>query len=159
MSLMRASFLSTALSALVFLACGGEDATRGSAAKSPSGGSAKGAAAEGSSGPARPVTSLRRAQIRAAVAAGLGSLLQNVTFEDMPSMTNGKFHGFVIQSINPELGVDLRPGDVITRVNGIVPEQPDDADAALRSLEKAAALKVEFEREGKPRTLELPIVD
>jgi type II secretory pathway component PulC len=82
-----------------------------------------------------------------------------VTFEDMPSMTNGKFHGFVIQAINPELGVDLRPGDVITRVNGIVPEQPDDADAALRSLDKAAALKVEFEREGKPRTLELPIVD
>jgi type II secretory pathway component PulC len=105
------------------------------------------------------VTSLTRAQVKRTIAEGLGMFLQNVSFEDWPVMHEGKFYGFKIKSINMDWGVDLRPGDVVTRVNGIVPERPDEADAALRSLEKAAALKVEFEREGKPRTLELPITD
>jgi len=74
-------------------------------------------------------------------------------------MHEGKFHGFKIKSINPDWNVDIKPGDVITRVNGIVPEHPEEADAALRSLEKAASLKIDYERDGKPRTLELPIVD
>jgi type II secretory pathway component PulC len=108
---------------------------------------------------AQPVTSLRRARVKEAITQGVGAFLQNVTVEDWPVMHEGKFHGFKIKTINTEWGVDLKPGDVVTRVNGIVPEHPDDADAALRALEKAAALKVEFERDGKTRTLELPIVD
>ena len=66
-----------------------------------------------------------------------------------------------LQDQGDQHGVGRRsaPGDVVTRVNGIVPEHPEEADAALRSLEKAPALKVEFEREGKAKTLELPIVD
>jgi len=107
----------------------------------------------------KAVSSLTRTQVKRTIAEGLGRFLQNVSLEDWPVMHEGKFHGFKIKSINPDWGVDLRPGDVVTKVNGIVPEHPDEADAALRSLEKAAALKVEFEREGKPRTLELPITD
>jgi type II secretory pathway component PulC len=38
-------------------------------------------------------------------------------------------------------------------------EHPEEADAAMRALEKAPALRVEFERDGKPRTLELPITE
>jgi type II secretory pathway component PulC len=107
----------------------------------------------------KPITSLTRLQVKRTIAEGLGMFLQNVSLEDWPVMHDGKFYGFKIKTINADWGVDLRPGDVVTKVNGIVPEHPDDADAALRSLEKAAALKVEFEREGKPRTLELPIID
>ena len=66
---------------------------------------------------------------------------------------------FKLKTINPDWAIDLRPGDVITRVNGQAIEHPEEADAALRSLEKAPSLKVDYEREGKPRTLELPIVD
>jgi type II secretory pathway component PulC len=109
--------------------------------------------------PRVPVTSLRRAEVKATIARGLGAFLQNVAVEDWPVMREGKFHGFKIKSINPEWGIDLKPGDVVTRVNGIVPEHPDEADAALRALDKAPALKVDYEREGKPRTLELPIVE
>jgi type II secretory pathway component PulC len=108
---------------------------------------------------AKPVTSLRRAQVKETIAQGLGMFLQNVTVEDWPVMHDGKFYGFKIRTINPAWGVDLKPGDVVTRVNGVVPEHPEEADAALRSLEKAASLKVDFEREGKAKTLELPIVD
>ncbi len=109
--------------------------------------------------PRAPVKSLTRAAVKETIAHGLGAFLQNVTVEDWPVMHEGKFHGFKIRTINADWGVDLKPGDVVTRVNGIVPEHPEEADAALRSLEKASALKVEFERDGKAKTLELPIVD
>ena len=107
----------------------------------------------------KPITSLKRAAVKATIAQGLGAFLQNVSVEDWPVMHEGKFHGFKIRSINADWGVDLKPGDVVTRVNGIVPEHPEEADAALRSLEKAPALKIDFERDGKAKTLELPIVD
>ena len=74
-------------------------------------------------------------------------------------MRDGKFHGFRIRSIDPKWGVDLRPGDVVTRVNGMPIEHPEEADAALRSLHQATMLKVDFEREGKARSLELPITN
>lgn len=122
-------------------------------------GKARAASAESPAAAPRPITSLRRAAVKETIAQGLGVFLQNVTVEDWPVMHDGKFHGFKIRTINTEWGVDLRPGDVVTRVNGIVPEHPEEADAALRSLEKASSLKVDFEREGKAKTLELPIVD
>jgi type II secretory pathway component PulC len=107
----------------------------------------------------KPITSLKRARVKETIAQGVGVFLQNVTLDDWPVMHDGKFYGFTLRTINTDWGIDLKPGDVITRINGIVPEHPEEADAALRSLEKAAALKVEFEREGKLRTLELPILD
>lgn len=107
----------------------------------------------------KPITQIKRAAVKETIAEGLGVFLQNVSVDDWPVMHEGKFHGFKIKSINRDWGIDLRPGDVVTRVNGIVPEHPEEADAALRSLEKAASLKVEFEREGKARTIELPIVE
>jgi type II secretory pathway component PulC len=105
------------------------------------------------------VTSVSRAKVKAAIASGVGALLQHIALEDWPVMHEGKFHGFKIRAIDPALGVDLRKGDVVTRINGIVPEQPEDADSALRSLEKASLITIEFERENKAMKLELPIVD
>jgi type II secretory pathway component PulC len=102
-------------------------------------------------------TSLRRSQVKATIAKGLGYFLQNVTVDDYPVMRGGKFYGFKIKTMNAELGVDLRPGDVVTRVNGMSIEHPEEADAAMRTLEKASALRVDFDRDGKPQTLELPI--
>jgi type II secretory pathway component PulC len=104
-------------------------------------------------------TSLRRSAVKQGIARGLGYFLQNVTVEDYPVMHGNKFYGFKIKTINAELGVDLQPGDVVTRVNGMSIEHPEEADAAMRALEKAPALRVEFERDGKPRTLELPITE
>lgn len=110
--------------------------------------------------PARaPITQLKRADVKVAIDKGLGVLLQNVLVEDYPAMKDGRFYGFRLKALNPGWVVDLKPGDVIVRVNGQVIEHPEEADAALRSLEKAASLKIDYEREGKMRTLELPIVD
>ena len=107
--------------------------------------------------PAPKTTSLRRSQIKGAVTRGLGVFFQNVLVDD--AQRNGKFVGWRVQRINPDWNVEIQPGDVITKINGLPVERPEQADAALRSLEKARELRVDYEREGKPRTLELPIVD
>ncbi len=109
---------------------------------------------------AAPLSSLRRSGVKQRIAQGLGYFLQEVAVEDYPVIVGGKFRGFKIKAIAADWGgVDLRPGDVVTAVNGMSIEHPEDADAAFRSLEKAKGLRVDFDREGKPRTLDLPIVD
>ena len=154
---MRLSSVSLVLAlSLASLACG-----ESPPAKSPQSATPDERASATSPAEAAPekTSSLRRSQVKRTIARGLGYFLQEVSVDDYPVMTGGKFHGFKIKAITGDWGVDLRPGDVVTRVNGMAIEHPEDADAALRSLEKAQALRVDFDRDGKARTLELPIVD
>jgi type II secretory pathway component PulC len=104
-------------------------------------------------------TSLRRSQVKQAIGRGVGYFLQNVELDELPAMKGSRFYGWKLRGVSAELGVDLRPGDVVTGVNGLPLEHPEEADAALRALDKAPALRVDFEREGKPQTLILPITD
>lgn len=155
---MRPSTVAVFVSlSLASFACGGSPPARSAADDT----SRSDAAAPTTTAAAVPekTTSLRRSQLKQTISRGLGYLLQDVMVEDYPVMHGNKFHGFKIQTITPAWGVDLRPGDVVTRVNGMSIEHPEEADAALRSLEKAPALRVDFERDGKPRTLELPITE
>jgi type II secretory pathway component PulC len=147
------------LSSLLVFAVGCGDATP--APRDPSATSTKPSApvAEAQKTAPKPVTSLKRAAVKETIAQGLGVFLQNVVVEDWPVMHEGKFHGFKVRSLNADWLVDLKPGDVVTRINGVVPEHPEEADAAFRALEKASSLKVDYERDGKAKTLELPIVD
>jgi hypothetical protein len=111
-----------------------------------------------------PAHALRRSAVRDVVSAGLGRFLQRVDIDvDHPVFVAGKFHGFRIASLRGDprfwRGVDLRPGDVVVKVNGFGIERPDDAMQAFSSLEVASELKVEYEREGQPRELRFEIVD
>lgn len=106
--------------------------------------------------------SLRRSAVRAVVKGGLGLFLQRVVLEDEPVLKEGRFHGFRIAALrDPRFwsGVDLRPGDVVVRVNGMSIEHPEDALEAFHALEVAAELRVFYEREGDGRELRYPIVD
>jgi type II secretion system protein C len=105
---------------------------------------------------------LPRSVVRAAIQDGLGVFLQHVDIDDQPVMTGGKFHGFRIAGLRDAgfwAGVDLKPGDVVTAVNGMPIERPEQAQTALESLEAAKELRVAFEREGQPRELVYAIVD
>jgi type II secretory pathway component PulC len=146
-------------SLVVLAACGGSTPPARDAQVAKPSGELSETATEQPTAAKQPITSLKRSDVKETIARGVGAFLQNVTVEDWPVMHGGKFHGFKIKTINPGWNVDIKPGDVITRVNGIVPEHPEEADAALRSLEKAPSLRIDFERDGQPRTLELPIVD
>lgn len=154
---MRLAVLTTGL--LVLVACGGSPEPKNAEAPRTSTTSASTPPPDNTTTARAPITQLRRAEVKAAIDKGLGLLLQNIMVEDYPAMKEGRFYGFRLKAMNPDWAVDLRPGDVIVRVNGQVIEHPEEADAALRSLEKAKSLKIDYERDGKLRSLELPIVD
>jgi len=112
--------------------------------------------------PGTPDHTLARSAVKAAVDQGLGFFLQHVELDDQPVMANGKFHGFRIANLrDPDFwtGVDLKPGDVVTTVNGFPIERPEQAQTAFESLQVASELKVAYDRDGKPRELVYAIVD
>jgi type II secretory pathway component PulC len=109
---------------------------------------------------APPSASLKRSEVRAAVKSGMGALLQRVIVDtEKPVFRQGKFLGFRITQMPREWGADLKPGDVVTHVNGFSVERPESAYEALQSLEVASELRVDYERNGEPRSIRYSIVD
>ena len=109
--------------------------------------------------PAPPGT-LWRSDVNEALDAGLGRFLQRV--ELAPQVLEGKFVGFRIVELRPPSwwqGVDLYPGDVVTRVNDMPIEQPTEAHAAFESLRNADKLRVKYLRDDKERELIYSIVE
>jgi S1-C subfamily serine protease len=86
-----------------------------------------------------------------------------IELDEHPVLVNGKFHGFRITALRGDpgswQGVDLRAGDVVTLVNGRSVERPQDAFDIFHGLEVAKELRVDFERDGGPRSFALPIID
>ena len=103
-----------------------------------------------------------RSAVHAVVSQGLGMFLRRVDVDDQPVFVGGKFHGFRIAGLRDASfwsGVDIRPGDVVTSVNGFPIERPEQAQTAFDSLEVASELRVALERGGQSRELVFPIVD
>jgi hypothetical protein len=102
---------------------------------------------------------LARADVERVVDAGLGRFLAHVTLE--PRLSAGKFTGWSIVALEPpELwrGVDLRPGDVVTKVNGLPIERETEAFDAFQAVRQAPALEVSYLRASQPRRLRFDIV-
>jgi type II secretory pathway component PulC len=111
---------------------------------------------------APPDHALARSAVHAIVSQGLGYFLQRVDLEDQPVFAGRKFHGFRIARLHdPQFwnGVDLKPGDVVTGVNGFPIERPEQAQTVFDSLEVASELRVDYDREGQTRELVYGIVD
>lgn len=106
-----------------------------------------------------PPGHVRRADVLAAIDKGLGALLAKVELE--PVVAAGKFRGFKIASLAFEGGLDadLKPGDVVTRVNDRPIERPEQADVAFRSLALARDLRIGYERDGQARVVRFEIDD
>jgi type II secretory pathway component PulC len=144
-------------------ACGGASASvTASTAASAKGTPAPATTAAPAAASALPDHALRRTAVVATLNGGLGLFLQKVVVDDQPVMKNGRFYGFRVTALqDPPFwsGVDLRPGDVVTRVNGMPIEHPEEALEAFRSLGVASELRVAYERDGQPRELRFSIVD
>jgi hypothetical protein len=108
--------------------------------------------------PAEPGT-VRRADLDALLAAGPGAFLTRV--ETAPERRGGRFVGFRIAGFpkGPPRTIDLRPGDVVLRVNGRDLERPEQYFEAFRTLAGAAEIRFEILRDGAPLTLAYPVVD
>jgi hypothetical protein len=107
-----------------------------------------------------PPGSLWRRDVDAALEAGLGRFLQRVELQAY--VDQGTFVGFRIVELRPPSwwqGVELAPGDIVTRVNGMPIEQPAEAHAAFESLRKTDKLRVSYLRSGVARELEYTILD
>ena len=107
---------------------------------------------------------IRRAAVVSVVDKGLGAWLGGVRVERV--LNKGRFAGWRIGALhlaNPcYAAVDLRPGDVVTAVNGHGPkklERPDSAQAVFDSMRTASAIEVTYLRDGKEQSLKFSITD
>ena len=113
----------------------------------------------GAAAPAAAPGTLPRSDVERVVDAGLGRFLAHVAIE--PSLSAGKFVGWRIVGLSPpELwsAVDLKPGDVVSRVNGMSIEREMDAFDAFQAVRQAPVLEVIYLRQNQPRTLRFTIV-
>lgn len=102
---------------------------------------------------------LLRADVERVVDAGLGRFLGHVVLE--PSLSAGRFKGWSIVELVPRSlwgGVDLQPGDVVTKVNGMAIEREAEAFDAFQAVRQAPALEITYLRQNQPRTLRFTIV-
>lgn len=102
---------------------------------------------------------LERAEVERVVDGGLGRFLSQVAVE--PSLSAGKFTGWSIVSLEPKKAwqsIDLRPGDVVTRINGMAIEREVEAFDAFQAVRSAPRLEVSYLRHDQPRTLSYAIV-
>lgn len=77
-------------------------------------------------------------------------ILQRVPIEEV--VNDGKFVGWRVMAMPAEWSdVDLKPGDVVTRVNGMPLERPEDLWMAWTSLVVASDLRIAYERGGAAR--------
>jgi hypothetical protein len=106
--------------------------------------------------PAAPAGHLARGEVDRVLTQGPPWLLRRVMREEV-IRPDGKFAGWRLTGIPEEWTVDLRPGDVVTRVNGLPLETPDQAWEAWKSVAKNAELKITLLRDGGTRELVLPI--
>jgi type II secretion system protein C len=109
-----------------------------------------------------PDRTLPRSAVHEVVSQGLGAFLQHIELEDQPVRASGKFRGFRVAQLRGAQfwsGVDLKPGDVITAVNGLPIERPEQAQTVFDSLEVVSELRVAYERDGQPRELSYAIAD
>jgi hypothetical protein len=80
-----------------------------------------------------------------------------------PRFEGGRFRGWQIKSVfadDPRFsGIDVRKGDVVTRVNGQPIEQPDQFILVWQNLRQARELRVDLLRNGQPHVARWSIVD
>ncbi len=103
---------------------------------------------------------LTRQVLTDASSRGLGHFLSQVDVS--PVVEEGRFLGFRLNSAVHlrrwrRAGADLRPGDVITRVNDLPIDRPERAIGALAALRDATELRVDLLRRSQPVTVRVAV--
>jgi S1-C subfamily serine protease len=108
--------------------------------------------------PGPPPGHLVRAEVdRVLVTQGPPWVLRRVVSEEV-MRADGKFSGWRLVGLPEEWrDIDLKPGDVVTRVNGLPLETPDEAWEAWKSVGRSSELKITLMRDGAARQAIVPI--
>jgi type II secretory pathway component PulC len=84
-------------------------------------------------------------------------LLRRVLREEVVR-DDGQLTGWRITALPEDwTAIDLKPGDVVTKVNGIAIVTPDDAWNAWKKTASAKEIRVDLQRAGAARELVIPI--
>lgn len=122
----------------------------GDSASSPTGG------APAAEKPRSPPGRFARAEVDEVLLQGPVWILRRVVPEEV--VRDGAFVGWRLAAIPEEWRhLAIKPGDVVTRVNGASIERPNDLWAAWVGLASAKELRVAYEREEAARELVMPI--
>ena len=108
---------------------------------------------------AEPVeTELHRAALDELLSKGPAYTLAMVQTDSV--LSGGRFVGFRIVAVRTELPayLDLEPGDVVQKVNGLPIERPEQFFAVFEKLKTATEVRFDVLRDGAPTTLVYPIV-
>jgi hypothetical protein len=107
--------------------------------------------------PATPAGHLRRGEVdQVLVQQGPPWVLRRVMPEEV-IRKDGKFTGWRLVGLPDDWRIDLKPGDVVSRVNGLPVETPDEAWEAWKSVAKAPEIRISLTRDGAARELVIPI--
>ncbi|MRG97095.1 serine protease [Polyangium spumosum] len=142
------------LLSLALLGCGGaSEATPPPASPKPAPGAPAGV---GDKAQAKAPDKLERETLKTVLPMGLPWLLRRVWPEEV--FRDGKFAGWRLVAIPEEwTGLDVRPDDVVTRINGKPVETPEQLWDAWTSLAVAPELRVTYERGAETKEIVLPI--
>lgn len=104
---------------------------------------------------------LTRTALREALRHGPPRVLAALEFAERPVFHDGRFVGLRLLA-RRDTGAsrqlfDLRPGDVVTAVNGIAPRTPDDLVKAARLVLEAPEVEVALLRDGQPVVCRVPV--
>lgn len=107
-------------------------------------------------------TTLTRAHVEAVLRDGPGAFLARV--DVAPAFSDGRFVGFRLVRARDlarwnHAGADLRPGDVVQRINGVSIERPEGVMAVFSALREARELRLDVLRDGRPVVVRQPILD
>jgi type II secretory pathway component PulC len=151
---MRCAQIAACCTSLLFAGCGGSAKAPVRAANVP-----VAPRADAQESKAKPGHVLRADVVRTAD-AGVGGFLHTHQLEVAPELRAGRFVGWRVTGLRQSgfgNSVDVRTGDVVRRVNGLVLERPEDADAALKASRARAAVDVVLERDGHEVQVHVPI--
>ena len=105
---------------------------------------------------ALPPGTLARTTVDQVLLRRPGWLLSKVEIEEV--LRQNKFVGWRLVRLPSEWdGAGLQPGDIVTDVNGLSLEKPDDLWNAWLAMADAKELKIAFERDSKSQTATLQI--
>jgi hypothetical protein len=154
MPLPARRFALASLLALGLAACSATEVARAPAKAPPAAPAAKVEAPR----PPIPAGHLYREDVdQTLTTLGLPWLFRRVMREGAFSK-DGRFTGWLITGLPEEWSaIDLKPGDVVQRVNGKTLETPEDAWEAWKSVAKAKEIKLSLDRNGAPKELVIPI--
>ena len=109
--------------------------------------------------PPRPPGTVYRDELEAAQKKGPQRFIQRLKLR--PTFHDGRFDGFRVVQLDAGLMKvsEVRPGDVVKRVNGLPVERPDQFMKVWESLKGANKITFDVVRAGRAMTITYTVVD